>query len=148
MPKCGDGACEMPFEATLTCPADCGEPCGDGKCVSPLENPFTCAKDCPAPKCGDAACTDPWETTVTCPADCKPGGGAISGNLTTCVASKCGKESIACLGDFMGCGSASLCFGSCKDMNCVDACGAKLSGGSATKFKALRDCIGTGCTGP
>ena len=151
-PKCGDKKCELPWETALTCAGDCSGgltgSCGDGKCEGPFENPFTCTKDCPAPKCGDGACDLPYELTATCPADCKPSADAIKGNVTGCLASKCASESTACVLDFAGCAGTSLCVGGCKDMACVDACGAKLSGGSASKFKAMRDCMAGKCTGP
>ena len=149
VPACGDKNCDLPFESTLTCPLDCGgSACGDAQCSPPLENAFTCAKDCPVPKCGDAKCDAPFETGLTCMADCSKGGGTLGGNLTSCVSTKCGKESLACLGDFLGCGTASFCLGGCKDMSCVDTCGAKLTGGSVGKFKDLRDCVGSKCATP
>lgn len=152
-PKCGDAKCELPWETTLTCAVDCPGAvtgtCGDGVCVAPGENPFTCVKDCPVPKCGDTKCDDPFETSLTCPADCKPAPGSTKlGNVTACVAQKCGSESLACGGDFAGCLKAGICVGGCKDVPCVDACGANLSGGSATKFKALHDCVIANCTVP
>lgn len=146
---CGDGKCDSGEQAS--CAKDCapaGPSCGDGKCDALFENPFVCAKDCPAPKCGDGACDLPYELTATCPADCKPSADAIKGNVTGCLASKCASESTACVLDFAGCAGTSLCVGGCKDMACVDACGAKLSGGSASKFKAMRDCMAGKCTGP
>lgn len=151
-PACGDGKCDTPWETALNCATDCSgttnDGCGDGQCSAPLENAFTCGTDCPPPKCGDAKCDAPFETGLTCMADCSKGGGTLGGNLTSCVATQCGKESLSCAGDFLGCGGASLCLGSCKDMSCVDACGAKLTGGSVGKFKALRDCIGSKCATP
>ena len=152
-PVCGDGSCDLPFETTLTCAPDCGAgsgtlpTCGDGKCESPIENPFVCAGDCPAPKCGDGTCDSPWETSLTCTADCSGGGGGGGGNIdmTSCLLNQCGSESLACTTDFTGCLQAGLCVGQCKDMSCVAACGDKLTGGAADKFKTLRDCIQSKC---
>lgn len=145
---CGDGACDPASETTLTCLLDCGGlACGDGKCSTPLETTFTCAKDCPVPKCGDAQCDAPWETGLTCSLDCSANGGTVV-NVTGCVATKCFKESTTCVGDFTGCGAASLCLGGCKDMKCVVGCGAKLSGAPAQKFTALQDCIAKNCVAP
>lgn len=149
-PKCADGKCEAPWETALTCPADCSATavgtCGDGACDGTLENPFTCAKDCPAPKCGDAKCEAPFETFLTCAQDCNSGG--FSGNLTVCVSAKCFKESLACAGDFKGCGAAAICVGGCKDLACVIACGDKLTGGSQQKFQELEACVAGKCTAP
>ncbi|MSQ85005.1 MAG: hypothetical protein EXR77_19380 [Myxococcales bacterium] len=145
---CGDGACDPATETTLTCALDCsGLLCGDAKCSFPLENAFTCAKDCPLPACGDAKCETPFESPVTCAIDCSVNGGTLP-SVASCVASKCSKESIACVGDFTGCGSGSLCVGGCKDFKCVVNCGTKLSGASAQKFTALKDCIGKNCVSP
>ncbi|MBM4343736.1 MAG: hypothetical protein FJ100_10205 [Deltaproteobacteria bacterium] len=145
---CGDGKCDLATESTATCPLDCNSlQCGDGTCSSPLENPYTCAKDCPLPKCGDGKCDGPFESAVACPADCSAGGGKLP-NVTGCIATSCGKESLACVGDFAGCGGASLCVGGCKDYNCVVGCGKKLTGASAQKFQALQDCIAKNCVSP
>ncbi len=151
-PKCGDSKCDLPWETTLTCAVDCPGAltgtCGDGTCDWVGENPFTCAKDCTVPKCGDAKCDEPFENSLTCPGDCKPVSSGKLANVTVCVAQKCSKESLACGGDFAGCLQPGICAGGCKDTTCLDNCGAKLSGGSAQKFKALRDCIAANCGAP
>jgi hypothetical protein len=145
---CGNGNCDLPGESSATCPLDCGGvKCGDGACSAPYENPFTCGKDCPVPPCGDKKCEPPFETGITCALDCSPGGGKLV-NPAGCIATKCGKESLACGGDFQGCLPATFCVNGCKDFNCVVACGQKLSGGSAQKFKALQDCLQKNCVVP
>ena len=119
--------------------------CGDGTCTAPLENPFTCDKDCKAPVCGDATCDAPWETALTCASDCGGGSGGGAINMTSCLTGKCSAESLGCATDFTGCFTASLCVGGCKDVNCVAACGAKLTGGAKAKFDPLQACIETKC---
>ncbi len=132
--KCGDGKCDGGIENQWTCEKDCPKTvCGDGKCEQ-AENALNCAKDCVPTTCGNGTCDKPEETMINCIKDCQPGNAQ-----STCIASKCGKEGLACGFDFK-CGQAAFCTSTCTDKTCFETCGAKLPSGSKKLFDALKTC--------
>jgi hypothetical protein len=124
---CGNGRCELSFENSTSCPADCST-CGDGYCAGPpYETAASCVWDCSV--CGDGICGSPKETSAFCPKDCNA---TVSNVNPTCTDSDSGinyavkgicHESIGSssyyFSDYCSSDKKILSEFACEDLSCI-----------------------------